>query len=267
MVRDESAAEDLAQDAFSRAFSGLSDYRAEASPRTWLMTIARHRCIDHLRRQQVQPWSIPEEPDTEDAPDVGPLPATLLTNRELVLRGLDALDESHRALVILRYRHGMDYAELASAFGLKVGTVRMRVSRALAKMRSTIEGPPAPPMAAAPARAAAQRIPRASVGRASSAPPAPGAPPPAPAAMAPPRAASARPAAPAHASDNESRDAARRRRRRAAPGAMPGRPSAPPAPAGLAPERSFEALLGQLDTPLSSRLTLRLESLLDQLTP
>ena len=43
------------------------------------------------------------------------------------------------ALVVLRYRNGLDYRELAMAFGLKEGTIRMRVSRALSKMRRALE--------------------------------------------------------------------------------------------------------------------------------
>ena len=55
MVRDPSAAEDLAQDAFQRAFAALPRFRGDASPRTWLHAIARNVCLDWLRRERIRP--------------------------------------------------------------------------------------------------------------------------------------------------------------------------------------------------------------------
>lgn len=140
MVRDRSAAEDLAQDVFGRAFSSLPEFRGEASVRTWLLTIARNRCIDHLRRVRRDPWAgAPADDAGPDAqPDDAPLPPERLLHRDDIEAALDALSEGERALVILRYRHGLEYEELASAFGLKEGTVRMRISRALGRMREAL---------------------------------------------------------------------------------------------------------------------------------
>lgn len=182
MVRDRSAAEDLAQDVFGRAFASLGSFRGEASARTWILAITRNRCIDHLRALHRDPWH-GADPDAEpDAQPVEvPLPADLLADRAAVEEALAELEEGERALVVLRFRHGLEYDELAAAFGLREGAVRMRLSRALAKMRQqllatapttpaatrartatpptprqgvTAEGaprPPAPPPAAAPA--------------------------------------------------------------------------------------------------------------------
>src|SRR3970040_82043 len=65
MVRERHVAEDLAQDAFSSAFTSLVSFRREASPRTWLLAITRNRCIDHLRRLSRDPWAgaAPEAPE------------------------------------------------------------------------------------------------------------------------------------------------------------------------------------------------------------
>lgn len=145
MVRDRDVAEDLAQDVFARAFAALDGYRAEASSRTWILTIARNRCLDHLRRQHRSPWANDAggvDPDDHYADDA-PLPAELLADRDDLARALAALGESERALVILRFGHGLEYSELAGAFGLREGTARMRVSRALARMRETLSEPTA----------------------------------------------------------------------------------------------------------------------------
>ena len=138
MVRDSAVAEDLTQDTFSRAFEGLARYRGESSPRSWLMTIAKNCCIDHLRRERNRPWNLVDE-DSDGPVDDTPLAADVAGNRELVEVGMRVLDESHRALIVLRFQHGMDYSELGHAFGLRPATVRMRVSRALAKMRVALE--------------------------------------------------------------------------------------------------------------------------------
>jgi RNA polymerase sigma-70 factor (ECF subfamily) len=140
MVRDPTTAEDLTQDVFGKAFSGLGAYRREASSRTWLLAIARNRCIRALRRD---PWrgAPPDDAsaDPDRVPDAAPLPAELLTSRGQVEAALDELAEGERALVVLRYRHGLDYRELAHVFGIRPATLRMRLSRALNKMRHALE--------------------------------------------------------------------------------------------------------------------------------
>lgn len=143
MVRDPATAEDLTQDVFGKAFTALGQYRREASSRTWLLAIARNRCIDHLRALRRDPWrgAPPDDAsaDPDRVPDAAPLPAELLTSRAQVEAALDELVEGERALVVLRYRHGLDYRELAHVFGIRPGTLRMRLSRALSRMRAALE--------------------------------------------------------------------------------------------------------------------------------
>lgn len=170
MVRNRTTAEDLVQDVFGRAFLGLKGFRGDASARTWLLTIARNRCFDYLRARKREPWGAPGsgtalEPDS--VPEEVPLPSELLARRVDVEAALDELPEADRALIVLRFRNGLEYAELAIAFGLKQGAVRMRVSRSLNRMRKVLEARgveqaaqalPAP-RAAAPRAAAPRRAP------------------------------------------------------------------------------------------------------------
>ena len=167
MVRDRVQAEDLAQDAFGKAFSHLASFRGDSSARTWLLAIARNRCLDYLRRQSRVGWVVTSDPDAGgDSASDAPLPPDLLRNRQEVARALDSLGEADRALVVLRFRHGLGYDELGVVFGIKPGTARMRVSRALARMRETLTPsrvgmpgapPAAAPLAAVPPRAAPPR--------------------------------------------------------------------------------------------------------------
>lgn len=138
IVRDRAAAEDLTQEVFSAAFTALPSFRGESKVRTWLLGIARHRCIDHLRASRREPFADDAgEPDEQAAE--APLTAELVADRRRLEAALGALAEGDRALVVLRYKNGLEYAELASAFGLREGTVRMRLSRALARMRAVLE--------------------------------------------------------------------------------------------------------------------------------
>lgn len=138
MVRDDRLAEDLSQDAFARAFGALDGFRGEASPRTWLLKIARNHCLDHLARARRAPWAGADEPDPDDHAAEEPPPYDLLSRREDAERAMAVLGESERALVVLHFGHGVGYPELADSFGLRAGTVRMRISRALARMRAAL---------------------------------------------------------------------------------------------------------------------------------
>jgi len=143
MVRDPRLAEDLSQDAFARAFSALDGFRGEASPRTWLLRIARNRCLDHLDHVRRAPWARSGDPDPDDHAADEPPPYDLLARREDAERAMAVLGESERALVVLHFGHGVGYPELADSFGLREGAVRMRISRALARMRSALLPEPA----------------------------------------------------------------------------------------------------------------------------
>jgi RNA polymerase sigma-70 factor (ECF subfamily) len=174
IVQDRGAAEDLAQEAFSKALTSLRGYRGEASPRTWLVAITRNHCIDYLRARQRDAEDTREAFEADAYADDAPLPAELLARQQDVQAALASLPETDRALVVLRFRQDMEYAEIARAFGLREGTVRMRLSRALARMRAALQ---APPVAAcvfgavpAPLRAGAPPAPAAAMRRRAAAP-------------------------------------------------------------------------------------------------
>jgi RNA polymerase sigma-70 factor (ECF subfamily) len=149
IVQDRPQAEDLSQEVFASAFAALGGFRGEASARTWLLKIARNRCIDHLRKRKR--WSgLDDDGDPDEIAEEVSLPNTILSRRSDIELALVGLEEVERALIVLRFSHGLDYEELAAAFGLKSGTTRMRVSRALGKMRDFLSAP----VRAANARAA-----------------------------------------------------------------------------------------------------------------
>ena len=158
MVGDADAARDLFHDSFMRACDGLEGYRGEATPKTWFLRITHNRCIDHLRREKRQPWVLAADMGRKsDSDDDGggdgegwieegysPLERSEVDGLMLDAIGLEraigTLDERDRSLVILRYAHEMSFAELGEAFGVKPGAMRMRIQRALARLREVMEG-------------------------------------------------------------------------------------------------------------------------------
>lgn len=206
MVRDEVVAEDLSQDVFGRAFAALASFRGEASSRTWILRIARNRCIDHLRLAE---RSLADDgASTDEAPTPEPRIDDLLAARGQVRIGLDALEENERALVMLRFGHDLAYGELAATFGVSEGSARMRVSRAVAKMRRALQPP------------AALRS------RAQAAPPSLGSPPPPPGAAPSPSSQGSGGAAPPPRSPTARRAPAAPQAPRAAPQTTMAAPSA-----------------------------------------
>ncbi|HTM22860.1 MAG TPA: sigma-70 family RNA polymerase sigma factor, partial [Kofleriaceae bacterium] len=91
MVRDRAAAEDLTQEVFGAAFAALGEFRGDASVRTWILAIARNRCIDHLRARKREPFPGGDDGDLDAQPDEAPLPGDLLGRRDQVEAALAAL--------------------------------------------------------------------------------------------------------------------------------------------------------------------------------
>jgi len=137
IVRDPRLAEDLSQDTFTHALGALPGFRGDASPRTWLLRIARNRCFDHLERARRAPWASGDTQPDNHAADA-PAPDDLLALREDTELAMSVLAETERALVVLHFGHGVPYRELADSFALREGAVRMRISRALARMRAVL---------------------------------------------------------------------------------------------------------------------------------
>lgn len=143
MLRDPSQAEDLAQEVFLAALGALPRYREEASVRTWLIGIARKQCLKSLRKHSRREHLEKEKRD-EITENVHPGPPLLSeeTGEErahLVSIGLEQVDSSERALLVMRYNTGLPIAEVAHILGISVSTVRRRLALALRHLKEIVE--------------------------------------------------------------------------------------------------------------------------------
>ena len=120
-----SSADDLTQETFARAFGSLHRFAGSSSARTWLLSIARRVCADHVRAA-VRARTLTGAPQPLAAVD----PAESVTMRAL----LDALNADRREAFVLTQLVGLSYAEAADVCGCPIGTIRSRVARARADL-------------------------------------------------------------------------------------------------------------------------------------
>lgn len=125
-VREETAAEEIAQDTFLRAYRALAGWRGEASLRTWLATICRRLCIDRARLKQRETVS---PPDFEVVADSTAEPDALADRFDLQA-ALDRLPADDRDAFLLVHHYGYSSFETAALLGIPASTVRSRVGRA-----------------------------------------------------------------------------------------------------------------------------------------
>lgn len=126
------AADDLAQEVYLRAHRSLPRFRGESSARTWLLTIARRVCADHVREQQRRPAAAPldELVDPADPADHSSYSAL----RDLLHR----LSDERKEAFVLTQLLGLSYQEAADVCGCPVGTIRSRVARARENLTSAL---------------------------------------------------------------------------------------------------------------------------------
>jgi RNA polymerase sigma factor (sigma-70 family) len=122
-------ADDIAADAFERAFAALARFDGRRPFAPWLHRIVANRALDVLRAER-RLIGGDVAFDAAEAPPPGSE-----GDREL-LEAVQALPLQRRAVVILRYGIGMTPAEIAAVLDLPVGTVHSRLARALEQLRA-----------------------------------------------------------------------------------------------------------------------------------
>jgi len=135
--RDRGRAEDMAQEAFLRAFRGLKQWRREASFSTWLFALATNLYRTELRRIPARTVPLEDivEPADMRAADGG------MEDRDLdsaVRRAVAALPAKYRDAVVLFYFHNMDVKAAAQSLGLPEGTVKARLHRGREMLRGKL---------------------------------------------------------------------------------------------------------------------------------
>jgi RNA polymerase sigma-70 factor (ECF subfamily) len=135
-------AEDAAQDGFIKAYRALGRFREGADPRPWLLRIvaneARNRVRSSGRRRGLE-LRLTEGFRQGDAAPSPEAAAVAAADRERLLGLLNGLDADDRNVIAMRYLLELNSQETAAALGVPEGTVKSRLSRALARLRARME--------------------------------------------------------------------------------------------------------------------------------
>ena len=139
-IREEAAAEDVAQNTLLSIHRGRSTYRAERPFGPWMRAIVRNSIIDHFREQKRRgdreiEWRVEEWPDDSEAAGVrgDPLAPELAA-------ALAALPQAQREAVTLVQVKGLSVAEAALRVGVSPGALKVRAHRGYRAMRRALEG-------------------------------------------------------------------------------------------------------------------------------
>jgi RNA polymerase sigma-70 factor (ECF subfamily) len=159
LVKNEAEAEDVAQEAFLKAYRNLSSFRAEAKFSTWLITITLNEARGRLRRMAAVRMESIDEPD-EEGGSVSPallrdwreIPSEAVEREEvraMLQAAIATLPAIYRQVFLLRHVEECSVNETAAALSISVAAVKVRLHRArmmlqkqLAPQLKTVSGHP-----------------------------------------------------------------------------------------------------------------------------
>lgn len=151
MVRDRATAEDLAQEAFVRAFQALGTYDPTRKFSSWLFKVANNLTIDHLRKRKLETISIHGSPHahspeaemrsrvTLESPGEDPVQFT--ENRELggqIEEAIGRLRPEYRTAILLRHVEGYGYDEIAEIMEVPLGTAKTYIHRGRSELKESL---------------------------------------------------------------------------------------------------------------------------------
>jgi RNA polymerase sigma-70 factor, ECF subfamily len=149
ILKNDSEAEDVVQEAYVKAYTHLSGFRGDASLATWLARITMHEALGRLRRQRPTVACDSFEPELPPAqiiqfPQIAVQvdPERTMAQRQilrLVEQAFDNLPEIFRIVFMARVIEGMSVEETAELLGLKPETVKTRLHRARSLLRDQLD--------------------------------------------------------------------------------------------------------------------------------
>lgn len=142
-LRDRNDAESLTQDCFLKAYQAWGRFRGDSSVSTWLMRIAINQMRDHARNRRLQFWKRTRANSPDDDLPIGISKEASPEKRaaakqqvQAVWRAAASLPEQQRTVFLLRFVEDLDLLEIAAVTGLKEGTVKAHLFRALQAVRT-----------------------------------------------------------------------------------------------------------------------------------
>lgn len=140
-------AEDVAQEVFVRAWKHI-EALDEGSAKSWLGTVTRNLCIDHLRARHTDTLGIQNQFEENEHEELGlelnkqQEPVALLMQSRLsqwIKKAIAALSEPYRSLLILRELEQMSYQEIAEQQKMNLNQVKVNIHRARQKLKQQLQ--------------------------------------------------------------------------------------------------------------------------------
>ncbi len=141
IVRDPGEAEDAVQEAFVKAWRAMPRFRADAPFRPWILRIVSNEARNRVRSTRRRDALTLREAAAAGAGDAAPSPEAAALSRdeaETLTRALDRLPERDRMVIAYRWLLDLSEAETAEILGVRLGTVKSRLSRALRRLREEL---------------------------------------------------------------------------------------------------------------------------------
>ena len=136
VVRDPNRAQDIAQEAFLRAFRSAHQFRGESEVRGWLYSIARNLALNMVTRSREQPHDLVIDITDHASPE-----SEIMRGHDIraVRQAVDSLPEAMRDPLVLREYGDLTYEEIAVKLGIPLNTVRTRIFRAKKALERLLE--------------------------------------------------------------------------------------------------------------------------------
>ena len=141
IVRDPGEAEDAVQEAFVKAWRAMPRFRVDAPFRPWILRIVSNEARNRVRSTRRRDALTLREAAAAGAGDAAPSPEAAALSRdeaETLTRALDRLPERDRMVIAYRWLLDLSEAETAEILGVRLGTVKSRLSRALRRLREEL---------------------------------------------------------------------------------------------------------------------------------
>ncbi len=152
LTQNHEDANDVAQDAFIRAYNAINSFRGDAAFSTWIFRITTNIFLDERKRRKAHPQQSLDEYSSQEeqregmqVEDTAPQPDEVVIGKDrqrILARAIQSLPDYQRSMVVLYHLQQKSYEEIAEIMNLPLGTVKSRLNRARLALKEKLQDMP-----------------------------------------------------------------------------------------------------------------------------